>query len=83
LIALLGVTEGRRATKREDEFAPPYLDCHETVLWEVNAQAMEATISRFDRVVCGKSAYPPILSMNADMRAQRLSAKTGPEQMQQ
>jgi hypothetical protein len=39
---------------------------------------MEATISRFDRVVCGKSAYPPILSMNADMRAQRLSARTGP-----
>src|SRR5262249_51616333 len=39
----------RRATKREDKFAPPDPDCHETLLWAVNSQAMEATISRFDR----------------------------------
>src|SRR5260370_29570130 len=38
---------------------------------------------RFDCVVFGKSAYPPGLSVNADIPFRPPSAKTGREQMQQ
>jgi hypothetical protein len=41
------------------------------------------TLPRFDCVVCGKSAYPPRLSVIADMPISTLSAMRRPEQVQQ
>ena len=41
---------------------------------ELREQASPARAKILGEQFCGKSAYPPILSVNADMRAQRLSA---------
>jgi len=49
---------------------------------EQREQASPARATILGEQFCGKSAYPPILSVNADMRAQRLSATTGREQVQ-
>ena len=43
---------------------------------EQREQASPARAKILGEQFCGKSAYPPILSVNADMRAQRLSAKS-------
>jgi hypothetical protein len=45
-------------------------------------QCSGGTLPRFDCVVCGKSAYPPRLSLIADIPSQRLGAITGREQVQ-
>ena len=41
------------------------------------------TLSRFDCSVCANSAYPPRLSVNADIPVRRPRAKSGCEQLQQ
>ena len=41
------------------------------------------TLPRFDCLVCGRSAYPPILSVIADMAARQPRAKRRPERVQQ
>jgi hypothetical protein len=72
----------RRAARRDDEISALDLDCHVTLPWEVMPNAV-GTLPRFNCEVCGKSAYPPRLSIIADMLAQRPSANTGSEHVQQ
>jgi hypothetical protein len=38
---------------RDNEFPPPDVDCHVTLPWGVMPIAMDGTIPRFNRVVCG------------------------------
>src|SRR5262249_12817477 len=66
----------RHATQRRYEFSSLDVDCHAT-LAPGRAHAMEGMISRFDCVVCGRSAYPPRLFVNADITALTLSARSG------
>ena len=67
----------RAAEKRDNEFSPPDVNCHVDSPVGGRVDAMEMTISCFDRAVCGRYftfadgvvsvRLPPILSVNADI----------------
>src|SRR5262249_40634826 len=70
------------AAERDNKFSTTHTDGHATLPWEV-MPTQWPTLPRFDRGVCGRSAYPPRLSVIADMPVRRASAKRRPEQVQQ